>query len=445
MTSGDWLPAQAPFDLVRRGYSPEQVTAHLERLEYDLRITTANRDATNQRLNELGGQLAAAQAEADTLRNQLDRSALEPVSMANLSDRMQRMIRLAEEEGSEIRARAEADADKLRGQLETSLAEATAARAAFDAERERTRKQLAEQVHGLIAEATAEAQQTTSQAQQESARVREAANTEAANTIAEANRIAELTLAESTAAASMLAAETAAERERLDAESLAHRTQVDEDFEIAITARRTDANKVIADRESASAAAAATLLTDATAEAQRLVATATAESETLMQQATTYSNALVNRAAMESHQRVADADDAVLALHSLRGQLIDQLSSLSGHLEHIKAMADSAPGLIAPPEAETDRPLTGHFPLDPAGRPTLSEVPFPVLGADGAGEDQGQEPEASEVPINGESADADQLDPALSEPGESDTDDNEPQPVSASGSQRTRFRGGRGT
>ena len=127
MTSGDWLPAQAPFDLVRRGYSPEQVTAHLERLEYDLRITTANRDATNQRLSELGAQLAAAQAEADTLRAQLDRSALEPVSMANLSDRMQRMIRLAEEEASEIRARSEADADRLRGQLESSLSDAASA------------------------------------------------------------------------------------------------------------------------------------------------------------------------------------------------------------------------------------------------------------------------------------------------------------------------------
>src|SRR3954468_19974440 len=145
MTSGDWLPAQAPFDVVRRGYAPDQVTAHLERLEYDLRITTANRDATTQRLNELAAQLAAAQAEADSLRNQLDRTALEPISMANLSDRMQRMIRLAGEEAGEIRARAEAYAgeiraraeayaDKLRSRQEASLAETTAARAAFDTE-----------------------------------------------------------------------------------------------------------------------------------------------------------------------------------------------------------------------------------------------------------------------------------------------------------------------
>ena len=425
MTSGDWLPAQAPFDLVRRGYSPEQVTAHLERLEYDLRITTANRDATNQRLSELGAQLAAAQAEADTLRAQLDRSALEPVSMANLSDRMQRMIRLAEEEASEIRARAEADADRLRGQLETSLADAAAARAAFDTEREHTRKQLAEQVHGLIAEATAEAEETTTAAQDESARLLQEANAEAERTVGaardhaqqtvgDAHSSAEAELAaahaeaarlvgEATTAANTLTAETAAERERLDAESLAHRTQVNEDFEIAITDRRRDAHRIITEREEASTTTARTLITDAKAHADALVAAATAEAERLMQQATTYSNALVNRASAESHQRVADADAAVLALHALRGQLTDQLNSLAGHLDHIRELAGSAPAVIAPPAAERDRPLTAHFPLDPAGRPTPVDLPVPVLGDEPA---VGAEPTSviASVPVEPEEA-----------------------------------------
>ena len=429
MTSGDWIPAQAPFDLVRRGYSPEQVAAHLERLEYDLRITTANRDATNQRVTELSAQLAAAQAEADTMRTQLDRSALEPVSMANLSDRMQRMIRLADEEAGEIRARAEADADKLRGQLQTSMAETTAARAAFDAERERTRKQLAEQVHGLIAEATAEAEKTTTAAAAEAAAVREESTREAEHTIAEANRLAELTLAESAAAAALLAEETAAERERLDAESLAHRTQVNEDFEIAVTARRTETNRVITEQEQSAAEAAAALVAAATAEAERLVAVATAESQTLMQQATTYSNALVNRAAMESHQRVSDADDAVLALHSLRGEVTDQLNSLAGHLDHIRELARSAPAIIAPPESEADRPFAAQFPLDPAARPTPVELPFPVLGEDSPVAD---EAEAADVAA----------DPAIGDEVEVEAD-TVAAPVQSGSSQRTRFRSGR--
>jgi len=401
MTSGDWLPAQAPFDLVRRGYAPDQVTAHLERLEYDLRITTANRDATTQRLNELAAQLAAAQAEADSLRNQLDRTALEPVSMANLSDRMQRMIRLAEEEAGEIRARAEAYADKLRTQQEASLAETTAARAAFDTERERTRKQLAEQVHGLLAEASAEAQETMTAAQAQAERIRQESTAEAEHTIAEANRIAELTFAESTATTATLAAAAAAERERLDAESLAHRTQVDEDFEIAMSGRRAEANRVITEREESSAAAANALVAAAAAEAERLVAAATAESQGVMEQATTYANALVERATMESHQRVADADDAVLALHRLRAQLLDQLSSLAGHLQHIKDLAGSAPELVAPPEAERDRPVTADFPPDPADRPTPVPLPVPVLGNEpgGQGADSPEPAAGQDIPV----------------------------------------------
>ena len=146
-SSNDWLPAQTPFEVVRRGYHPEQVTAHMERLEYELRIATANRDASNERMTELTTQLQAVQAEADTLRAQLDRNALEPVSMAGMSDRMQRMIRLAEEEASEIRARAEDDAAGMRSDLQAALDDAKGRkRAAFDLERERTRAQLSDQV-----------------------------------------------------------------------------------------------------------------------------------------------------------------------------------------------------------------------------------------------------------------------------------------------------------
>lgn len=460
MTSGDWLPAQAPFEVVRRGYSPEQVTAHLERLEYDLRITTANRDATNQRLNELGSQLAAAQAEADTLRAQLDRNALEPVSMANLSDRMQRMIRLAEEESGEIRARAEVEADRLRSQLEASLSETSAARAAFDSEREHTRKQLAEQVHGLIAEATSEAQNTTTQAQDEATNLLQEANSEADRTVsdaraqaeqtvseahqaagaelAQAHEDSELALRQAKAAAAALTSETAAERERLDAESLAHRTQVDEDFEIAITDRRREAHKVITDREAETATAAQKLIADATAHAEGLASTATADAENLVRRATTYSNALVNRAAAESHQRVSDADDAVLVLHSLRGQLADQLQSLAGHLDHIRELAGSAPDLIIPPSGEDGRPLAEHFPADPAARPTPVDLAVPVLD-DGPVDGETAQPTAEIIHLDG---DVD-LVPAETPEHSAESDTRADLKVAANGSQRVRTRGGR--
>lgn len=473
MTSGDWLPAQAPFDVVRRGFSPEQVTAHLERLEYDLRITTADRDGTNQRLRELAGQLAAAQGESDMLRAQLDRTALEPVSMSNLSDRMQRMIRLAEEEAGEIRARSEADADRLRGQLEQSLAETAAARAAFDAERERTRKQLAEQVHGLIAEASAEADQTRAAAEQESARLLQEAGGEAERTVlqarqhaqqlvdeaqhttqqqlADAAAEADRTVSEANAAAAALTAQTAAERERLDAESLAHRTQVEEDFQIAITARRADAARVIAEREAESDATARTLVADATARAHQLVATATEESERLVTQATTYANALVNRAAAESHRRVADADEAIRTLTGLREQLVDQLQSLTGHLDHIRQLAGSAPALLTPPDQESGRPVAEDFPADPTLRPTEVDLPVPQLaeqsngGAPVSADSAPPEDSSNGVPAadeNGQPADGAEADEADVEPVAAAEPAAPREPELASGN-RFRNRGGR--
>ena len=168
MSSNEWLPAQIPFDLVRRGFAPDQVTAHLERLEYDLRIATANGDATNQRLSEVSAQLHNAQAEADDLRAQLDNLAREPVSMTGLSNRMQRMIRLAEEEAAEIRARANAEADKVTGAATAAAAATAAERETFDGERERTRRQLADQVRDMLAEANHDAEAPRRNAQQES-------------------------------------------------------------------------------------------------------------------------------------------------------------------------------------------------------------------------------------------------------------------------------------
>ncbi len=415
MNSGDWLPTQAPFDLVRRGYSPEQVTAHLDRLEYDLRITTANRQETNHRLSEIGAQLAAAQAEADTLRSQLDRAALEPVSMSNLSDRMQRMIRLAEEEAAEIRARAEADADRLRTQLDTATAAAAQEKSAFDIERERTRKQLAEQVQGLIAEARNEADTTRVQARVGSAQL----------------------LQETKASTERDLAAATAEQERLDAAASAARKQEHDDFEISIAARRNDANRAITAETQQSKAAAQALVAEATARSEKMLADATAHSDNMVadatahseqlvadatahsdqlvagatshadstvagarahadktvaeagveserllseatekanamvQDATAYSNDVVHRAAVDSAHRVAEADAAVGRLLALRSSVTEQLASLTGHLDHIRELAGSAPTLVEElPDEHHSRPRSADFPPDPAARPS---------------------------------------------------------------------------
>ncbi|MEP6561237.1 MAG: hypothetical protein ABJD68_09220 [Nakamurella sp.] len=392
MSSNEWLPAQIPFDLVRRGFAPDQVTAHLERLEYDLRIATANGDATNQRLSEVSSQLQSAQAETDDLRAQLDNLASEPVSMTGLSNRMQRMIRLAEEEAAEIRARANTDAEKVRNNSAAMAAATAAERETFDTERERTRRQLADQVRDLLTEATAEAENTRRTATQESQGMvaaataeaerlvggataesratlnaaREeatgtlaAARAEATATLTSARTEAEQTLTSARDEAEALTNAANAERLRLDTESNDRRNAVEEDFEIAISSRRAEAHQRLTEREEISVADARQRVADATAEAERRV-----------QEATEHSAELIRRAAAESHQRVAESDQAVQELTALRGQVLDQLASLRDHLGQVDKLAASAPALLDPPDTESGRPITDDFPADPAQRPT---------------------------------------------------------------------------
>jgi hypothetical protein len=359
VTSNEWLPPPVPFEIVRRGFAPDQVTAHLEKLEYDLRIATANRDATTQRLAELGAQLAAAQTEADNLRAQLDRMALEPVSMASLSDRMQRLIRIAEEEAAETRAKAdeyssglrertdretadrraalEAEATTLITNLQAGQSELEAARAQFDAERDRTRSQLADQVRDLIAEATAEAEATRERAR------------------ADAHAMTSSAIA--TAEATVSAAR--AEAERLDAESESRRLQAEEDFTLALNARRSESHQLITAQEAAAVADATARVEAATTHATAVVAAANDHATTT-----------VARATAESHQRVAEADAAIGSLTGLRAQLISQLQALGTHLDQVRNLVTDATPMLEPPEQEAGRPVTDHFPPDPAGRPT---------------------------------------------------------------------------
>lgn len=370
MTSGEWLPPPVPFEVVRRGYAPDQVTAHLEKLEYDLRIATANRDATTQRLAELAAQLSAAQNEADGLRAQLDRMALEPVSMASLSDRMQRMIRIAEEEAAETRAKAdsyaaelreradretgelrdrtdretaerrakvEADAAALMATLQARQVELDTARTQFDVERDRTRTQLGEQIRDLIAEATAEAEVTRTRARED----------------------AQAQTAAATATAEQTVADARAEAERLDTESAARRAQAEEDFTLALNARRTESHEMINTQERAAVTDASARIHAASTHAAAVVAAADQHAATV-----------VARSAAESHQRVAEADAAVNSLTDLRSQLLGQLGLLGAHLDQVRTLVAQAAPIVVPPEQEADRPVAAHFPPDPADRPT---------------------------------------------------------------------------
>jgi DivIVA domain-containing protein len=379
MTSREWLAPQAAFEFVRRGYSPEQVNEYLDRLEYDLRILTADRNAANQRISELTAQLQASQSEADEFRNQLDRTALAPVSMANLSERMQRMVRLAEEEAAEIRARAHADNADAVAALQNDRAELAERQRAFEVERERVRTELAQHVDDLVARATAEADRIRADAAEHASAVVAQAQADANQTVANAQSHSNRVIAE----AQMLAEQAAEERHRLDAESQRQRAEVEEDFSIAIAARRSSAYQAITQQEEESRARAERLVGDAQAEATRLVTEAHAEADRLVTDATGRSERILADATREAyrrvgeataeaqrrvawaaedvHRRVVAAEHAVDTLFGMRQHVLGQLAGLQPWIDTIQEATHEASAALTEAPSEFGKPGGADF------------------------------------------------------------------------------------
>src|SRR5690606_23166108 len=200
---GDLVPLGAGFEVVRRGYSPNQVNEHLERLDADLKMVTSDRDAAIQQASDLARQLEEARSEIDELREKVNRLSQPPTTMEGLSERLQRMLKLAQDEASETKARAEAEAAHIRAKAE---ADASALRARYDqqlAELDKRRQAMEEEHRTTMEQARKEAEELLAKAEQE--------------------------------------------RQRLDKAAAERRTKIEEDFDIAMATRRAEAMKQLAE------------------------------------------------------------------------------------------------------------------------------------------------------------------------------------------------------
>jgi cell division septum initiation protein DivIVA len=234
----DLLPiheAQHSFDVVLRGYDRSQVADTIERLEADFRIALADRDAAVSRSADLAGQLSALHGEIETLRRKA--ATASAPTFENISERIQHMLQLAEEEAGEIRRAAEIDAQGLREQTAAEERALLERHAAGQAEVER-----------MLAEAGQNAEQIMQKAQQR---------------------------------ADELVAKAQERVARLDAESQARRAKVEEDFDIAQRARRAEAAAAEEERERVSTQAARQRIANAEQHAAALVAEAEAKAEAI--------------------------------------------------------------------------------------------------------------------------------------------------------------------
>src|SRR3954453_15040791 len=117
-------PSDGVFMVGRRGYDPHQVDAHLRRMDAEIRILVADRDAAVDQAAELGRDLDEARLRADRLRTQVRTMAARPSDVQGMSERMRTMLRLAEDEVADMLRRAAgevagrlADADRTAEQL----------------------------------------------------------------------------------------------------------------------------------------------------------------------------------------------------------------------------------------------------------------------------------------------------------------------------------------
>ncbi|MBW0127591.1 hypothetical protein [Pseudonocardia oceani] len=358
----------AGFDVVRRGYDQGQVDMHLRRIDAEISILAADRDAAVDQSTQLGRELEDARARAEKLRAQVRTLAGPPQSVQGMSERMRSMLRLAEDEVSDMLAGAEKDAARRREEAEQE-AERTLAAAKEEAERTLTaaRDEAASYLGPAQVEATELAERTAREkAQLVTDRIameravaadREAMERE----IAELRATTEARLAEERATVEQaLAAQRAGverevaalvrrseeERARLWAQAQAQRDEVEQDFAIAMDQRRTEALAALA--------------------AER--ASTRREIDGMHQSHAERVRVEIVRAEEHAHRIVAAAERRVAELTALRGRIAEQL----GGTQYVLSRALAS---LAPVEGEPGARTNGYAPAPSTPVPAPQSPP----------------------------------------------------------------------
>lgn len=253
------------FDTAMRGYDREQVDREVSRLDDDVRITTAERDAAAARTADLAAQLASMHAQVESLRRQL-RTATDSVNVDNVDERVKHIFNAARSDAARLREEAQSQAEQLRNSAGDAVART---RAAAQAEAER-----------LVGEATARKAEADETCRRRIAEA-EAHKAEVEKSLAEAEgrtraEDARLT-GEAEALRTKLNTDAADERARLDAAATRARSLATEDFEITQRVRRTAAASEQSEQKRVAEAFVTKTMTGARVAARQLIADATHE------------------------------------------------------------------------------------------------------------------------------------------------------------------------
>lgn len=180
------MPLHQPFETALRGFNRRQVLEHLESLDGRIAMVTADRDAALTQVTELSKVLnhlrlesellEHLRQEADAATSRVERILATPMTEA--SARIQRILRLAEEESAELKAHAEAEIAARIAHTEADIANQ---RARADEEITRLRARASQEAKSLLEHAKRQCDQLEA----ESAARRKAAEQDAAQAIAQ--------------------------------------------------------------------------------------------------------------------------------------------------------------------------------------------------------------------------------------------------------------------
>jgi cell division septum initiation protein DivIVA len=181
----DLVPLHQPFETSLRGFDRRQVLEHLEMLDGRIAMVIADRDAALAQVADLSKVLNHLRSESELLehlRQEADKAAsqvehLLASPMAEANARIQRIMRLAEEEAAELKANAEKEATAQRALAEQEIAEL---RARADQEITRLRARASSETQSLFEHTKRHCEQLEA----ESLRRQELAEQDAAQAIA---------------------------------------------------------------------------------------------------------------------------------------------------------------------------------------------------------------------------------------------------------------------
>lgn len=284
------VPLHAGFDVVYRGFHRRQVIDHIENLEEQLRFTSLDRGEALAQAADLRKLLEMTRQDLEEARARIERLESTSGSHAGATERMHRMLRLAEDEAAEMHLQAERECTDLRRRTEVECAalvadaerEATAMRSEAESELYATRQQCATSAAAM--------EQREIEMERRSADL-EAQHQQRADQV---ERECTEAMAQAQGDADRLLRETALACNSLEADSDRKREKAQQFFELSMTRRRNEAAQHLQEQEA--------------------LARARAEF-------------VVKVACRESHRRLAEVADQMDELRELRRIVASQLSA----------------------------------------------------------------------------------------------------------------------